>query len=106
MSCPGVAAGRLEGELIMDDLERLTSASGTGIRSCWICGIRLPVERMVADGGSACADVRWYCRDMRACTERWTAHPPNLAEVHQSAAGPRGTQLTGLKDRGKAETRG
>jgi len=27
---------------------------------------------MVPDGGSACADVRWYCRDMRACTGRWT----------------------------------
>jgi len=39
---------------------------------CWICGIRLPTALMVPDGGSACADVRWYCRDMRACTGRWT----------------------------------
>jgi hypothetical protein len=94
------SAGR-GGELVMADQERLipAQAAPTMIKSCWICGIRLPVERMVADGGSACADVRWYCRDMRACTERWTAHPPVVAEVHQSAAGPRGTQLAGLKDR-------
>jgi hypothetical protein len=35
-------------------------------------GIRLPAALMVPDGGSACADVRWYCRDLRACTARWT----------------------------------
>ena len=39
---------------------------------CWLCGIRLPTALMVSDGGSACADVRWYCRDLRACTGRWT----------------------------------
>jgi hypothetical protein len=39
---------------------------------CWMCGIRLPAALMVPDGGSACADVRWYCRDLRACTARWT----------------------------------
>jgi hypothetical protein len=94
MSCPGVAAGWLEGELIMDDLERLTSAPATGIRSCWICGIRLPVERMVADGGSACADVRFYCRDMRACTQRWTRQPADPADLGRGAAGAREPHLT------------
>jgi hypothetical protein len=76
----------------MADQERLepASAAPAGIRSCWICGIRLPVERMVADGGSACADVRWYCRDMRACTERWTSHPAGAADVRY---GTLGTQL-------------
>ena len=66
----------------MADQERLipAQAAPTMIKSCWICGIRLPVERMVADGGSACADVRWYCRDMRACTERWTARPAAPAQ--------------------------
>ena len=39
---------------------------------CWMCGIRLPTALLVPDGGSACADVRWYCRDLRACTGRWT----------------------------------
>jgi len=32
----------------------------------------LPTAQLVPDGGSACADVRWYCRDLRACTSRWT----------------------------------
>jgi hypothetical protein len=36
------------------------------IERCWLCGIRLPIAQMVPDGGSACADLRWYCRDMRA----------------------------------------
>ncbi len=83
----------------MADQERLipAQAAPTMIKSCWICGIRLPTERMVADGGSACADVRWYCRDMRACTERWTVHPPSVAEMQ--GAGPRGTQLAGLTER-------
>jgi hypothetical protein len=71
----------------------------TAIKSCWICGIHQPVERMVADGGSACADVRWYCRDMRSCTERWTARPGSPGEVQQSAAGPRSTRLAGLTAR-------
>jgi hypothetical protein len=43
--------------------------------SCWMCGIRLPTSQMVPDGGHACPDLRWYCLDTRACTERWTARP-------------------------------
>jgi hypothetical protein len=27
----------------------------------------------VPDGGHACADLRWYCKDARACTDRWTS---------------------------------
>ena len=40
--------------------------------SCWLCSIPLPQHQMMPDGGSACDDIRWYCRDTRACTERWT----------------------------------
>ena len=69
----GVAAwsGR---ELIMADHERLIAAptEPAVVRSCWMCGIRLSAGQMVADGGSACADVRWYCLDTRGCTDRWT----------------------------------
>jgi hypothetical protein len=85
----------------MADQERLIPAqlTSTVIKSCWICGIRLPAERMIADGGSACADVRWYCRDMRACTERWTARPAAPAEAEQSAASPRPARLVGLTGR-------
>lgn len=41
--------------------------------SCWLCGKSQTTYQLVADGGDACADVRWYCEDARACTERWTA---------------------------------
>jgi hypothetical protein len=44
-----------------------------GAASCALCGIELGTEEMVPDGGHACADVRWYCKDASACTERWTA---------------------------------
>jgi hypothetical protein len=37
-----------------------------------MCGTRLPVAQMVADGGSACKNLRWYCLNVRVCTERWT----------------------------------
>jgi len=82
----------------MTELDRGTPlpAPSAAVRSCWICGIRLPAEQMVADGGSACADVRWYCRDMRGCTERWTSHPATPAELYQGVPSTQGTQLTGV----------
>ena len=39
---------------------------------CCLCGISRPLGLLVPDGGGACADVRWYCKDVRSCTERWT----------------------------------
>jgi hypothetical protein len=57
-----------------DHLMPVPAARST-VESCWMCGIRLPTDRLVADGGSACPDVRWYCQDSRACTERWTSRP-------------------------------
>lgn len=59
----------------MTDEERLAypTMRSAGVQSCWMCGTRLPTSSLVADGGSACADVRWYCQDTRGCTERWTA---------------------------------
>ena len=39
---------------------------------CAMCGIALPLAFLVPDGGQACADIRWYCKDARSCTERWT----------------------------------
>ena len=55
-----------------DHLVAVPAARGT-IESCWMCGIRLRADQMVADGGPACPDVRWYCLDTRGCTQRWTA---------------------------------
>jgi hypothetical protein len=52
------------------------------VERCWLCGIALPTAQLVPDGGSGCADVRWYCRDPRACTRRWTSTP------RPRAAGP------------------
>jgi hypothetical protein len=46
------------------------------VGQCSLCGIALPLGLLVPDGGQACADVRWYCKDAKSCTERWTAAPP------------------------------
>jgi hypothetical protein len=37
-----------------------------------MCGVERPLGLLVPDGGEACADVRWYCKDVKSCTERWT----------------------------------
>jgi hypothetical protein len=66
------------------------------VKSCWLCGIRLYPGQLVADGGSACADVRWYCLDMRACTERWTSRLASHGDLGEGAGGtpePSGEEL-------------
>ena len=73
-------------------------AEKANIKSCWLCGIRLPVYQMVADGGSACLDLRWYCKDTRACTERWTSRLARPATPGEGTAGTPaapGEQATG-----------
>lgn len=60
-------------------------------KPCWLCGIRLPAEQMVADGGSACPDLRWYCQDTRACTQRWTSRTARPAAIGERTAGTRAT---------------
>jgi hypothetical protein len=62
----------------MAEQARALSEEGFAVRraavvSCWMCGIRLQQAQMVPDGGGACGDIRWYCSDTRACTERWTS---------------------------------
>jgi hypothetical protein len=54
------------------------AAGMSGIEACWLCGTRQPAASMVADGGPACADVRWYCADTQSCTHRWTRAPQSL----------------------------
>jgi hypothetical protein len=52
------------------------------VAQCSMCGIALPLGLLVPDGGQACADIRWYCKDAMSCTERWTtAHPPGRAHM-------------------------
>jgi hypothetical protein len=48
---------------------------------CSLCGIALPTGLLVPDGGQACADIRWYCKDAESCTERWTANLPRHAHI-------------------------
>jgi hypothetical protein len=60
-----------------------------------MCDIALPLGLMVPDGGQACADIRWYCKDARSCTERWTtARPQGPA---QTPAVP-GTAVAGARE--------
>jgi hypothetical protein len=52
------------------------------VAQCSLCGIALPIGLLVPDGGQACADIRWYCKDAKSCTERWTtARPPRRAPI-------------------------
>ena len=62
--------------------------AGPATERCWLCGARLPVQMMVADGGSGCTDVRWYCRNTRVCTDRWTAQRARRLEFGEPATLP------------------
>jgi hypothetical protein len=53
---------------------------------CSLCGIALPTGLMVPDGGQACADIRWYCKDAKVCTERWTASLPRHPHIAPTPA--------------------
>jgi len=53
---------------------------------CSLCGIALPTGLLVPDGGQACADIRWYCKDAKACTERWTANLPRHPHIAPTSA--------------------
>jgi hypothetical protein len=59
---------------------------------CAMCGVTRPLGLLIPDGGQACADIRWYCKDAKSCTERWTA-----ARQPRRAPGPAvpGTATTG-----------
>ena len=106
--------GRPGGEAVMASETRTPSAEGfaarrTAIVLCWLCGIRLQQYQMVPDGGHACGDIRWYCRDTRACTERWTS-ARHLAQSARAASGslPRSDWpwLGALRQRSRRRGRG
>ena len=42
------------------------------VAECSLCGIALPLGLLVPDGGQACTDIRWYCKDAMSCAHRWT----------------------------------
>src|SRR5690348_1327341 len=68
--------------------------------SCWMCGIGLHASQLVPDGGAWCGDVRWYCKDVRACTQRWTASRRALAVTgrDQRAQGAEASRLASEGD--------
>jgi len=56
------------------------------VAQCSLCGVALPLGLLVPDGGPGCTDLRWYCKDARSCTERWTtARPPLSAQAPPAA---------------------
>lgn len=62
--------------------------AGPATERCWLCGARLAVQMMVPDGGSGCTDVRWYCRNTRVCTDRWTSQRTRRLESGEPASTP------------------
>jgi hypothetical protein len=57
------------------------------VAECSMCGIERPLGLLVPDGGGACTDVRWYCKDVKSCTERWTRALPDRSGSDPGAAG-------------------
>jgi hypothetical protein len=73
----GLALAESPAATQLDGLRPLEAAQ------CSLCGIARPLGLLVPDGGQACADIRWYCKDARSCTERWTtARPGAPAHTH------------------------
>ena len=56
------------------------------VAECCLCGIARPLGLLVPDGGGACADVRWYCKDVKSCTERWTTGVSTKPAYHPQEA--------------------
>jgi hypothetical protein len=57
------------------------------VAQCSLCGIALPLALLVPDGGRACTDIRWYCKDAMSCTTRWTTASAPRSEFGQASAG-------------------
>jgi hypothetical protein len=61
--------------------QRNSSTRALQAAKCSLCGLEYPIGLMVPDGGDACADLRWYCKDARSCTQRWTSRLGESADV-------------------------
>ena len=46
------------------------------VGECSLCGIARPLGLLVPDGHAESIDTRWYCKDVKSCTERWTSARP------------------------------
>ena len=58
---------------LRDQAQRDGGNRALQVARCSLCGLERPIGLMVPDGGEACDDLRWYCKDARSCTERWTS---------------------------------
>ena len=58
------------------------------VAECSLCGVAHPLGLLVPDGSAACTDVRWYCKDVKSCTERWTTAGPRRPSLRGGLAGP------------------
>jgi hypothetical protein len=77
------------------------------VAQCSMCGIALPLGLLVPDGGQACADTRWYCKDAMSCTERWTtARPPGRAQTPTASNDAFAGAGEAVPDRASAERLG
>jgi hypothetical protein len=77
------------------------------VAQCSLCGIALPLALLVPDGGHACADIRWYCKDATSCTARWTAaRPPGRAHMPSGPDDAFATAREAAPDRASAERPG
>jgi hypothetical protein len=77
------------------------------VTQCSMCGIALPLGLLVPDGGPACADIRWYCKDAMSCTERWTtARPPGRAQTPTASDDAFAGAAEAVPDRASAERLG
>ena len=63
-----------------------------------MCGIRLHPSKMMPDGGEWCDDIRWYCLDAKACTQRWTGSRSVLSAADEEPQET--TPDTGLRTAG------
>lgn len=66
--------------------QRDSGSRALQVARCSLCGLERPVGLMVPDGGEACDDVRWYCKDAQSCTQRWTSHAAEPAGGVPAAA--------------------
>ena len=57
------------------------------VATCSLCGLERPIGLMVPDGGDACADLRWYCKDAMSCTQRWTSRGREEPSAEAAGAG-------------------
>ena len=55
------------------------AASQAAVVSCWLCGIRLPQDQMMADGGRSPSAKLWHSA-ASPCPSGWARFTPSARE--------------------------